>query len=70
MLSTIAGVIVFGPRLAMSRIERIGVPVADFSSALSVLNETMVKPFLIAMSVWTVLLALLAMRRTKGADDA
>ena len=60
---TTAGLWVFGARLAFNRLERAGVTVEDgWAAAWSVLGPTMVKPYLFAIAIWTILLVLLALR--------
>lgn len=71
ILVTTAGVWLFGLRLAISHLERVGITAADgWGPAWSVLGATIVKPYLVAITVWAVLLVLLALRSTNTARNA
>ena len=71
MLATTGGAWLFGARLAINRLERAAVTPADgWGAAWSVLGTTMVKPYLLVMAVWTVMLVILALRPCFQARNA
>lgn len=64
LLSTIAIAFLFGSRLAVARFERSGGQwTNELAAAFSPVVHNMLHPFYLVLSVWIVLLAMLALKR-------